>query len=225
MNPEKSRNHLPEKKKDAILSQRLLFLIEQDTSLEILDEIGYGETSTVFDCTKNKDGVLNALKVSRRSEGIDESEISVLKRLSDVDGIPKLLQTYKDKEIVIALLMEKIKGEKFRSYFSLDKKGVSEVFLKIRKLVKEFHSRGLLMPRDWLKEDNWLIAKNDQPYLLDLGESEHINKDYEEARAQIEGDIRSFHNLIFMYVDKINKKDKKKLDSIIIEDFFTYFKS
>ena len=199
---------------------RLQRVKELDSSIEVGVEIGQGSTARVYDCQKDKQA--RALKLSIMTEGISNDEAKALRDLGMVPGIPQLIKEYIDNRVRIAMLLEKIEGIQMNKYImdNLDK--VSAIFLKIREMINQIHQRGYLLPMDCLKDDNWIVDTEDQPHLMDLGEPRKMDNDVEEAEFQIKSDLRQFHNLIDRYIDKVSRKEKRRLQNIMLNDYYLY---
>src|SRR5205085_339932 len=81
---------------DELLAHRLDFLSQLENAPRIVQEVGKGDTSHTYDCHSSNDAIAKILKVSTMAEGISASEVSALKRLGDIPGIPGLLETYEE---------------------------------------------------------------------------------------------------------------------------------
>lgn len=216
--PEGRENKPFHQEEESLGENRLKKVLKFDHSLEIVDELGEGSTATIYNC--KKDNQDRALKLSIMAEGISDAEANALNDLSMVLGVPQVIDEYSDDNKRIALLLEKIEGKHLDEYLAENQGSVSEVFLKIEKMIGQIHNRGYLLPNDCLKDDNWLVDEQDQPYLIDFGEPLRVSEDIEQAEFQMKGDQRLFHSLIYKYIDKVGKKEKKKLQDILLRDYY-----
>lgn len=194
-----------------LVKDRTAFVREQDPSLQIGEIEGKGSASVVYNCSSGEETASAVLKVSVMDEGIPKKESGAYWNLDGVEGIPRLLQRYWNKDIIVALLLEKITGTPLVEYLDTHE-DVGSVILAMHKLVLEFHARGLQIPRDWLKSENWIVTNEGIPYLVDLGESGTLDSDFKEAAWQKNTNFASFNALYEAHKSRINKKDRKILE-------------
>lgn len=128
-------------------------------------------------CSSNGDTPKKVvLKISRQQNllglpmrwlgtGICEREIANLRRLADLDRVPRLLSSYGP----CGMIYEYIEGQ------GLDQKQeLSEDFFeKLRELLKELHRRNMIYV-DMNKRDNVIVGADGEPYLIDFQISTHI---------------------------------------------------
>ena len=208
----------PKNIREQLLQKRLSFVTAQDSSLHVSGTLGEGSTATVYECVSTRDDIPAVLKVSVMREGISPREISSYRRLDGIPNISRLLQTYGQGEHVIAMRLQKIIGMPLPHITASYKERIPGVLIRIHEIIEGFHARGMLMPDDWLKEDNWLIVEDGSPYLIDLGEVKEMT---EEATFEIERDFRLFASLVKKYTAEIRGKDKKTLERLVYRDLLS----
>ena len=196
---------------EKLIADRLKLISEQDPTLEIGPEFERGTSAVVFDC--RKDGSGQVLKVSWMRDGIPRIEVDSLSFLAGVPGIPRLYAAYTEgSETFVGIRRQKIDGILFPAFAEED--SMASVLEKIYDIIEEFHKKGLLMPRDWRKEDNWLIDQTGQPYLIDTAESYRMDQNYSESSRQVMDDMLSWHQLAERYKDGMKKREWHRLDDI-----------
>jgi len=199
---------------------RLDLIKDTYPDITICDKIGEGDFSVVYDCILD-DGTHAVLKINKMLEGVKPNELLAFDIMDGVSGIPRVLKKLKDnQDTIIAIIVEKIEGVSLNEYLNKTKmKAV--LLLKILELIKEFHSRGFLMPHDWMKNENWIITKEGQPYLIDLGEAYLKNDNKNEIRT-MQTDFQGFLELFDKYEKNISWgwkeiRTKSKIKKIIYQ--------
>ncbi|MBU2101160.1 hypothetical protein KKH05_00315 [Patescibacteria group bacterium] len=219
MNPTENFLHSSHEDKDELLSQRIEFIKQQDPSLRTLTEVGRGDSYTAYSCEYEEANISpTVLKVNRLAEGISDVEIKAWSDLSGTAGLPRVLRTYRDGLVPIAMLMEKIEGEHLEDWLSSHGEDVLSIIEQISELINAFHRRGFFMPKDWGKTENWLVDNSGQPHLLDLGEVGILNEDEEARGFQVRRDFGNLYSLIDPFTANMGKRERRTLEGMMLRD-------
>ena len=148
------------------------------------------------------------LKVSRRQNllglpmqwlgaGLCEREIANLRRVADLERVPRLLSTYGKNGMVY----EYIEGRALDQTQKLS----DDFFEKLRQLLKELHKRNVIY-MDMNKRDNIIVGKDGEPYLIDFQISVHLPRRILISRKLSERLLDAFKTADIYHLYKLKRK-------------------
>lgn len=153
-------------------------------NFEIIEKIGEGSYGNIFKAIDKKNKQLVAVKMENESNEILKNEIKTTMYLNNnnISGILKILDYgfHDSKRFVVYKILNKCFLSLMKINESFSKEEVFKFAIISLGILRDIHKMNIVH-RD-LKPDNFMIDKNNNLYLIDLGLSDSLTYQLDEKR-------------------------------------------